>query len=121
MSTARLDAVMDMSHQVWGEHEQEPGSMLVVGQSNFKSLKHLILTMRLVCGTPHFEKTLALAIRKCPWPSSTGMGNAGDMESRPLGRVDIQHASFRPEETSLSKSTWSRYKVGRYRPNTMTR
>ena len=35
MSTARLDAVMDMSHQVWGEHEQEPGNMLVVGQLNF--------------------------------------------------------------------------------------
>ena len=69
--------------------------------------------MRLVCGTPHFEKTLALATRKCPWPSSTGMGNAGDMESRPLGRVDIQHASFRPEETSLSKSTWSRSLQGR--------
>ena len=34
MSTARLDTVMDMSRQVWGEHEQEPGNMLVVCQSH---------------------------------------------------------------------------------------
>lgn len=117
MSTARLDTVMDMSHQVWGEHEQEPGNMLVVCQSHSLAWRSSLLTVRSACGTPHFEKALISAIRNSPWSCSSRLGVANDVESGPLGSVNLQYTSFRPEETATSRSTWSRYRVGQYNPS----
>lgn len=75
----------------------------------------------LACGTPHFEKVLGSAVLNSPWSSRAHLGGTNDLESGPLGSVDLQHSSFRPEETPISRTTRARYKVGEYIPGSGTR